>query len=205
MSITFDFAVSEIIRAGKRLDSMHLAPATSGNYSMRLEDGTMAITVSGAHKGQLSPAQVMRADLNGTPIDNKKPSAETLLHAGIYKLFPHVNAILHTHSVASVVLTAHFKDQASLTLEGYELLKIFNNINTHDVRVDVPIVDNSQDMVELSERIEPRLIAKPDIAAYLIRKHGLYAWGETMPRAEYVIEAVETMLQCEMELLKLSH
>ena len=51
MIVTYEKAVQAIINAGRRLDALQLAPATSGNYSVRTGDNEMAITVSGYHKG----------------------------------------------------------------------------------------------------------------------------------------------------------
>lgn len=203
MDISFDFAVSEIIRAGNRLDRLGLAPATSGNYSMRLSESTMAITVSAAHKGQLHSKQIMRATLDGVPLEDKKPSDETLLHVGLYKAFPHVNAILHTHSVPCVVLTRKMKDAQFLELEGYEMLKAFSGIKTHETIVRLPIFDNTQDIAELSQRVDPVLRSVPP-PAYLIRGHGLYGWGADMREAERVIEAAEVLLECELRMLQIA-
>ncbi|MGH1456726.1 MAG: methylthioribulose 1-phosphate dehydratase [Alphaproteobacteria bacterium] len=200
MYISFEKAVSDIIKAGNRLDAMQLAPATSGNYSMRTGEDEMAITVSGAHKGQLQPSQIMRAKLDGTPIDDKKPSAETLLHCVLYKMFPDCNAILHTHSVANTVLT-RFMDRAEyLELSGYEMLKAYNGVETHNCSVRLPIFDNTQDMNDLSIRVEEMLQKNPNIPAYMIRAHGIYGWGKDMAEAERVIEATEMMLSCELNM-----
>lgn len=108
MKTGFDRAAEEIIRAGNRLDTLGLAPATAGNYSMRLESGEIAITVSGAHKGTLEKKDIMRLDIQGIALEDKKPSAETLLHTLLYAMFPHVQAILHSHSIPCVVLTRLF-------------------------------------------------------------------------------------------------
>lgn len=203
MTINFETAVSDIIKAGNRLDTMHLAPATSGNYSVRLNENEMAITVSGAHKGQLQPHEIMRADLDGNPIDNKRPSAETLLHCVIYKVFPNVNAILHTHSVASTVITRVLKDASFLTLDGYEMLKAYRGVNTHDISVNLPIFDNTQDMEDLAPRTFKTLREQNDLSAYIIRAHGIYGWGQDMAEAERVIEATEMMLSCEMNIMQI--
>jgi methylthioribulose-1-phosphate dehydratase len=58
-------AIREIIAVGRRLDARGLAPATSGNYSMRVSDGQIAITVSGRHKGRLRAADIMLVDGDG--------------------------------------------------------------------------------------------------------------------------------------------
>jgi len=187
------------------LDHLGLAPATSGNYSIRLNDKEIAVTVSGNHKGKLKSGDFLRVDMDGKALEDKKPSAETLLHCQIYKCYEKAHAILHTHSVAGTVLTRFFADKDFITLKGYEMLKIYpgNTMNTHDISVHIPVFDNTQDMVELASRVDIVLEERPDLSVYLIRGHGLYAWGETIEQAEYITEATEMMLRCELETLKL--
>ncbi len=194
MSLSFKTAQTAIIAAGKRLDDLNLAPATSGNYSARLSDGSMAITVSGAHKGFLKPQDIMLANSEGNPLEDKTPSAETLLHCCIYRLFPNINAILHTHSVASTVLTRAVV-QDEITLSGYEMLKAYPGVKTHDTDVILPIFSNTQDIEALSAQVEKRLNGAP---AFIIASHGMYGWGKDMDEALRVIEATEMMLTCEM-------
>lgn len=112
--MTLEQATRDIIAAGQRLDAQGLAPATAGNYSVRLNDKEIAITVSGHHKGRMDETAIMR-DTNGNALENKKPSAETLLHTHIYNRYPHVNAILHTHSVAGVALTRFLPHKNKVT------------------------------------------------------------------------------------------
>ena len=201
MSFSFDHAAQEIIRAGNWLDSMDYAPATGGNYSMRIGAGEMAITVSGVHKGRLKPDHIMRADFEGHALDGKKPSAETLLHCGLYKTFADVNAILHTHSVPCTVLSRHYKDE--IILEGYELLKVFPGIKTHETSIRLPIFDNDQDIARLQTKVDVAFKKYPETKAYLIRGHGLYAWGADMEQAMNIVEGAEFLLSCELETLKL--
>ena len=196
---SYDDAVIDIIQSGNSLNKLGLAPATSGNYSMRIAGDEMAITVSGAHKGQLTSDQVMRCRINGNPLEDKKPSAETLLHCLIYKLYPDINAVLHTHSVPCSVLTRLISDD-TLILTGYEMLKAYPNIDTHDVSVSLPIFDNTQNMDYLSKQVENTLVNNRKISAYLIRSHGIYGWGCDMNEARRVIEATEMMLSCEMNI-----
>lgn len=198
MTGLYEQAVHDIIAAGKRLDALQLAPATSGNYSVRTGDNEMAITVSGYHKGHLKPECVMRADLQGNPLEDKKPSAETLLHCVIYDLYPEVNAILHTHSVPNTVLTRPLKDGDVFRLEQYEMLKAYPGIDTHDIAVDLPVFENTQDISELSDRVMPVLKSAPQTPVFMIRCHGIYGWGKDMNEALRVIEATEMLLSCEM-------
>ncbi|WP_068082549.1 methylthioribulose 1-phosphate dehydratase [Novosphingobium rosa] len=192
----FTSAAATILQVGKRLDARGLAPAGAGNYSLRLDDGSIAITVSGAHKGKLTQDQVMRVDARGVALDHRKPSAETLLHALIYAQDAGAGAVLHTHSIAGTVLSRALAGRDAIVLEGYEVQKAFPGVTTHDCAVAMPLVDNTQDMPALAEQLKPLLGAMP---AFYIRGHGLYAWGPTMEQAEVVAEACEFLLACAWE------
>lgn len=194
----FASAAEQICEAGRLLDAKNMAPATSGNYSMRLDDGAIALTVSGYHKGRLTPDMVMRIDADAQPLEDKKPSAEALLHAQLYALYPHVNAILHVHSMAGVVL-GRVRSGDNITLAGYEMLKAFPGITTHETSIDIPVFENSQDMNALSANITQRGL-QAHIPAYLIRDHGFYAWGRTMRETLTICEALEYLLMCEMHI-----
>jgi methylthioribulose-1-phosphate dehydratase len=191
-------ATRQIVEIGRFLEHKGWAPATSGNYSVRLKDGHIAITVSGRAKGSLTEEDVMTITADGTPTDHRTPSAETLLHTGIYQAYPQCGAILHTHSPNSVIFTKHFAQLKTLDLQDYEILKAYPGVKTHETRIELPIFDNTQDMTALQQQVAPTLT--PQIPAYLIRGHGIYGWGKDMAEARRVIEATEFMLECELQL-----
>jgi methylthioribulose-1-phosphate dehydratase len=198
-----ELAIQEIIAVGRRLDSRGLAPATSGNYSARVDGERIAITVSGSHKGRLSPADLMLIDLEGRALEDRTPSAETPLHTAIYHEYPHVDSVLHVHSVAAVALTRYLRDATALTLEGYEMLKALPGIRTHEARIVVPILDNSQDTEALAHALKAQLKGSPPKHAVLIRGHGINTWGRSVEEAERIFEAMEHLLACELQLLQL--
>lgn len=196
-AVPFSEAQAAIVAVGRWLDGKDWAPATSGNYSVRLDDGSFAVTVSGRHKGRLTPDDVMRVDAGGGSLDGKKPSAETALHLALYHVFPEAGAVLHSHSPAAVGLSRAVVGDGYV-LAGHEMLKALPGIATHDTSAILPIVENSQDMAVIDAAITPRLLAPGAIPAYLIRSHGLYGWGRDMAEAERVIEAVEWMIAAEL-------
>jgi len=203
MPIYVESAVREIIALGRRLDARGLAAATSGNYSLRVSSERIAITVSGSHKGHLRDADVMLVDTEGRSLDDRIPSAETPLHVQLYRLYPDIQAILHVHSVAAVALTRLLQEASAVALEGYEMLKAFPGIVTHETRVDIPIFDNSQDTAALSRAIAARLASGSPPPAYLIRGHGMNAWGRNLDEAERVLEALDHLLACELQTQQL--
>jgi methylthioribulose-1-phosphate dehydratase len=117
-----------IAAAGHKLGAQGLTPATSSNFSMRLDGAHAAVTISGRDKGALTPDDIMVVDMDGRAVDTTaRPSAETLLHTHIYRRFADANAVLHTHSRAQTVASRLFAQAGSMRLEGYELLKVFEH------------------------------------------------------------------------------
>lgn len=192
-------AAAAIISAGKRMDQLGWVPATAGNLSVRLPDGLVAITRSGGHKGFLEPSGVIRVYLDGTPTHaGDRASAETGLHCGIYRRFPEAGAVLHGHSPAATVLSRLGGD--AIRLSGYELLKAFPGLPTHDAAIDLPVLENDQDIPRLQEAVERRWQQADEVVpGYVIRGHGVYVWGSDMPQALARLEALEFMLACELE------
>lgn len=200
---TLSEATRRIIEAGRWLDARGWTPATSGNCSMRLDAERAAVTVSGSHKGHLTDHDVTVVDYDGEAIDGRRPSAETLLHTLIYRLDPSCGAVLHVHSVHSTVLGMTLDRGKDLELSGYELLKALPGVTTHEARVVVPLFDNTQDMAALAREVAERW-RKATFFGYLIRGHGLYAWGRTMDEALRSVEAFEFLFACELERMALS-
>ena len=194
-------AVDEIVSAGRRLDWFGWVPATAGNLSRRLHDGRIAITRSGAHKGLLTREEVIQVDADGQPgRAADRPSAEVLLHCQLYAASPGIRAVLHGHSVAATVLSL-VEPGPALWFEGYELLKLFEAEAPNAARLRLPIFDNDQDIPRLCAAIAPLLDGLA--MGYVIRGHGVYAWGPSMPVALARLEGLEFLLACALQRRKL--
>ena len=193
----------ELITNIRELGHAGWTPATSSNFSMRLNDRHAAITVSGRNKNRLTEADIMVVDFDGRPVaTDLRPSAETLLHTQLYTRFPEIGCVLHTHSLVQTVASRLFAPQGRVRFEDYELQKAFAGNTTHDAAMDVPVFANTQDMAELAAQVETALDAGP-LWGYLIDGHGLYAWGRDMGEARRHLEAFEFLLACELKLLEL--
>lgn len=192
----FSQHVHEIIEAGKSLYKLGMVPATSGNFSTRLEDGNIAITVSGKHKGKLSEADIMVVDKEGKPLDARQPSAETGLHAQIYRRYPEMGAILHPHAMNAVLMAQRYPD--FVVLKDYELLKAFPGITTHETSVTIPVFANDQDIPRLAGAVEGYLENNDGVVAYIIAGHGFYTWGRSMADALRHVEALDYLFACEL-------
>lgn len=172
--------------------------ATSGNFSVRIGDAGCLITQSGREKSQLSPADLMVCDLDGRPGESSlRPSAETQIHTCLYRLDAAIGAILHTHSVASTVMSRTAEEQ--LTITGFEMQKAVSGIDSHEESMTLPLIENSQDMSVLSSSIRSRW-QDDSIPShgFLVRGHGLYAWGADLEQARRHAEGLEFLLECAL-------
>ena len=192
---------NEIVANVRELAAAGWTPATSSNFSRRLDDRHAAITVSGRDKGRLTETDIMVVDFDGNAVgSDHRPSAETLLHTQLYRRFPDIGCVLHTHSLVQTVSSRLYAGAGHVHLEGYELLKAFAGNTTHDTQLDLPVLPNSQDMHTLAAQVDA-LLDQP-MWGYLIDGHGLYAWGRDMAEARRHLEAFEFLLGCELELRK---
>ena len=96
-----------VVEYGKTMFSKGLTNGTTGNISVyNREEGLMAISPSGIDYFSTTPEDVVIMRLDGTVVDGeRKPSSEVHLHSEIYKSRTDVNAVVHTHSDNSTVMS----------------------------------------------------------------------------------------------------
>jgi len=204
MSDRFTACASAIVRAGHFAAARGWVPATSGNFSMRLDPGHLAITESGADKGTLGAHQVLVVDRAGKPLEaGRRASAETALHWEVYEREPAVGAVVHTHSLAATVLSRAVAPEVKVVLEGYELSKAFAGVADHRARLELPILENDQDTSALARAVRAAIEGRNSVRGYLIRGHGTYVWGKDMEEALRHLEALESLLACALEERKI--
>ena len=196
-------AAAELIANTRELSALGWTPATSSNFSMRLDERTAAITVSGRDKGKLGPEDIMVVDFGGNAVgSDKRPSAETVLHTQLYARRPEVGCVLHTHSLAQTLASKLCAGAGHIRFEEYELIKAFRGQETHEAVLDVPVLANNQHIPTLAAQVDV-LLDKGEFWGYLIEGHGLYAWGRDMAEARRHLEAFEFLINCELEMRKL--
>lgn len=194
---------AEIIANTAELAALGLTPATSSNFSMRLDERHAAITVSGRDKGKLTAADIMVVDFEGSPVaTDQRPSAETVLHTQLYARLPEVGCVLHTHSLAQTVASRLYSGIGHLRFEDYELIKAISGHATHEAILDLPVLANSQRIPTLAAQVDVMLDKGP-LWGYLIDGHGMYAWGRDMAEARRHLDAFEFLIKCELEMRKL--
>jgi methylthioribulose-1-phosphate dehydratase len=171
---------------------------TSGNLSavVQHEPLRLAMSPSGIDKGELTPDQLLSIDENARIVSDHggKPSDESLLHIRIVKERG-AGAVLHTHSIWNTIFSDLYASEGGVKIEGYEMLKGLEGVRTHEHSEWLPIIDNSQNMPALAEIVGQTLKETPAAHGFLLRRHGLYSWGDTVAQAKRHIEILEFLLE----------
>ena len=198
--------LSDVLASNVReLAALGWTPATSSNFSMRVDDALLAITVSGRDKARLTREDVMLIGIDGQPVDDeRRPSAETALHLQLYARLPQTGVVLHTHSRTQSVASRLFAETGVIELRGWELQKAITGFDSHDSTLVLPVFPNTQHMPELTAQVDAWIDAGKPLHAYLIEGHGIYAWGRDMREARRHLEALEFLLTCELDLRRLT-
>lgn len=202
MSETFAETASSLVSLARGLHARGWLLGTSGNLSAVVdrEPLRLAITPSGADKGELTATQILLIDEDSQPVKENsqgvpgRPSDESPLHVTVVKARG-AGAVIHTHSVWATILSDLHALEAGVAIEGYEMLKGLHNVSTHLHREWIPIIDNSQDMPALANTLNEVLAQYPDAHACLLRRHGLYTWGRDLKEAKRHVEILEFLLE----------
>jgi 3-dehydro-4-phosphotetronate decarboxylase len=95
----------EICRLGRSLFERGLTPGSSGNISVRLDDGGWLVTPTNASLGSLDPARLSRLGADGRLLSGDAPTKEVPLHTALYQTRSNARAVVHLHSTHSVALS----------------------------------------------------------------------------------------------------
>ncbi len=174
---------------------------TAGNLSAREDENHFWITASGKPKGRLDENDFLLVRIpDGAVIERRrpedKPSAETTIHAALYRLFPDARACLHGHLVEAAIAAERAKKGAkSLRLPPIEMIKGFD-IWQQTPKVDLPMFENVLDVAKIAREIEKRFRkTKPPLTALMIRAHGPTVWGKSIQEAYNRFEILEFLLR----------
>jgi ribulose-5-phosphate 4-epimerase/fuculose-1-phosphate aldolase len=172
----------EICRFGRSLFERGLTPGSSGNISVRLDDGGWLVTPTNASLGFLDPANLARLDPQGRLIGGDKPTKEIPLHAALYDSRTSARAVVHlhsTHAVAVTMLPEIDAENALPPLTPYFLMKCGSVAMLPYYRPGDPAVADAI-----------RGLAGKH-SSVLLANHGPVVAGETLEAAVFATEELE--------------
>lgn len=176
-------------------------PGTSGNLSLKVSEDPLRflVTASGKDKSKTTAEDFLLVNECSEPSypTHLKPSAETQIHAEIYKKMK-AGAVFHVHTVYNNLVSDIYLDQKEFEIENIELIKAFN-IWEEGARITVPIIPNYADIPTLTEEISKVLDER--VPGVLIHNHGIYVWGKNGFEAKKHLEAFEFIFEYKYKRL----
>jgi 3-dehydro-4-phosphotetronate decarboxylase len=172
----------EICRLGRSLFERGLTPGSSGNISVKLDDGGWLVTPTNASLGSLDPARMARLDAAGRLLTGDAPTKEVPLHTALYQTRTDARAVVHLHSAHSVALSMlpEIDPRAALPpMTPYYLMKCGLTALVPYHRPGDPAV---------AEAIKG-LAGK--YTSVLLANHGPVVSGDTLEAAVFAIEELE--------------
>lgn len=145
----------------------------------------LVMAPSGVPKERLSPENMFELDLDGEVL--KPPQDSSLRLSECAPLFLHAfkkrnaGAVIHTHSINALMSTMRGEDVLRLT--HIEMLKGIAGVGYRDVH-EVPIIENTARECELADSLAAAIDAYPAAHAVLVRRHGVYIWGDSWVTAK---------------------
>ena len=180
-----------ICRYGRSLFERGLTPGSSGNISVRLEDGRLLMTPTDASLGFLDPARLSLMDADGRLLSGDKPTKEGPLHRALYETRHASGAVVHlhsTHSVAVSMLPEVNPGSVLPPLTAYYVMRVGDTALVPYHRPGDPAVADA--IRGLAGRY----------ASVLLANHGPVMAGETLTAAVNAIEELEETAKLYMLL-----
>ncbi|WP_213771370.1 aldolase [Bradyrhizobium sp. dw_78] len=172
----------EICRLGRSLFERGLTPGSSGNISVKLDDGGYMVTPTNASLGFLDPARLSRLGADGRLISGDAPTKEVPLHSALYQTRGDARAVVHLHSTHSMALSMlpEIDPRAALPpLTPYYLMRCGQTALVPYHRPGDPAVADA--IKGLAGKYTSVLLAN----------HGPVVSGDTLEAAVFAIEELE--------------
>lgn len=193
MYIDFIRVKNEYLSAAKRTYESGIQTGTGGNLSARITgEDLMLVKPSGYTYGGLNEDNLIVVGFDGKLKEGDyKPTRESVLHGNIYRKYPHIGGIVHTHSPYSIMCSLAYDEIETITM--HTKLKLNMNIPVIDVKT---MVVTEEEM----EKIYKVMDENPDIKAFILKGHGIVALGENAVQAEETAELIEETAQIYWEI-----
>ncbi|MBX7194407.1 MAG: methylthioribulose 1-phosphate dehydratase [Sandaracinaceae bacterium] len=193
-----------ICELARRFYALGWVSGTGGGIS--LKDGERILMApSGVQKELLAPEDLFVLDAHGAILE--RPRDATLALSACAPLFLHAfhkrraGAVLHSHSLSAVCATL-LSDEPVFRATHLEMIKGVPGHGYHDALV-VPILENTPNECDLADALAAAMDTHPATSAVLVRRHGVYVWGESWQKAKTTAECLDYVFAAAVELRKL--
>lgn len=172
----------DICLLGKSMFDRGLTVGSSGNISVRTDDGNWLMTPTNACLGRLDPDRISLINAQGELLSGDKPTKESFLHLSVYAQRPNAGAVVHlhsTHSTAVSVLADVDAEEPIPPITAYYVMKIGKLVLLpYYAPGDMSLADAVRDVAGKHHAI-------------LLANHGPIVAGKNLESAVYASEELE--------------
>lgn len=165
---------------------------TSGGFSTKLDSDLIVVSQTHKDKSLMKPSDFILVDSQGNPKSDGTPSGETAYHLCVYNHIEDVKGVIHTHSLYGTLISELYDKK--ITFQDYEFLKGIDILHSLNSGIEVPIFSNWQELNNNCELISSYLESYPTVA-FLLKKHGLFVWGNSWKQSKQHCEILEFLFQ----------
>ena len=190
----------------RQLPALGLVVFTFGNVSAADHDrGVFAIKPSGVAYDQLQPADMVIVDFDAKVVEGKlNPSSDTRTHALLYKTWPMIGGIVHTHSTYAVAWSQAQKN-----------IPVLGTTHADHLAVDIPCTDPMDDLMirgdyehetgnQIINCFRDRSLSPEEVEMVLVAQHGPFTWGKTAEKAVYNSVILENLAEIAWVTLQIN-
>lgn len=195
----------QVYEANLELPKNNLITLTWGNVSgIDRESGLVVIKPSGVSYSLMKPDDMVVLDLNGKTVEgNLRPSSDTPTHLALYREYPELGGITHTHSRWATVMAQAGLDIPALGTTHadyfYGAIPCARCLSPEEIDEDYE--GNTGKLI--IDTFKMRSIKPMDVPAVLLKSHGPFTWGKTPAKAvenAIVLEEVAFMAWHDLSL-----
>lgn len=205
MSSLYKDLKQECYEANMQLNALNLVVYTFGNVSaVDRKNGVFAIKPSGVPYEDLKPEDIVIVDFDNNIIEGTmRPSSDTKTHAYLYKNWPNIGGVAHTHATYSVAWAQSQRD-----------IPIFGTTHADHLTADIPCAPPMADSliegnyehntgIQILDCFKEKKLSYEEVEMVLIGNHGPFAWGKNAAKAVYnskVLEVVAEMAYLTLQI-----
>ncbi|TDP04083.1 L-ribulose-5-phosphate 4-epimerase [Flavobacterium sp. 245] len=205
MSSQYKDLKQECYEANMQLNALNLVVYTFGNVSaVDRKNGVFAIKPSGVPYEDLKPEDIVIVDFDNNVIEGTmRPSSDTKTHAYLYKNWPNIGGVAHTHATYSVAWAQSQQD-----------IPIFGTTHADHLTADIPCAPPMADSliegnyehntgIQILDCFKEKNLSYEEVEMVLIGNHGPFAWGKNAAKAVYnskVLEVVAEMAYLTLQI-----
>lgn len=202
----YDALKEEACDANRMLPALNLVHFTFGNVSAAdPRSGVFAIKPSGVPYDKLTPKKMVVVDFDGKVVEGKlRSSSDTNTHAVLYKNWPGILGICHTHSLYATAWAQSGKD-----------IPIFGTTHADHLTVDVPCAAplNEKDIqsnyetatgYQIIRCLQEKKLIYQEVEMILVGYHAPFTWGSSASKAVYNSSVLENIAHMALLTLQLN-